>query len=292
MSRTFPVRSLTVATDLQSDSRQLLDVAAEIARTTGAGIHLLHVLEADAPRWIGRATREARLSEARTEATRALEVQVSEVEGMGGRVESALVITHGPVHAAILEHLETTGSDLLVAASHVREGRGHRLGSTVDRLLRTSPVPILVVRGEVHLPFRRVAALTDFSPSSAKGVRLAAAWLPALCGEVSDARLDVLHVGDALYDRYEPGLERLLREKLDEEVASVREEGAPEAVEPRLLWGVHPVDEFEKAASDKGYDLLVLSTHGHGPIRRALIGSVAMGLAQNSPRPVLVVPPA
>lgn len=290
MPEISPIRSITVATDLQSDSRRLIQVAAEIGRTTGAGIHLVHVIETDAPRWIGRAVREARLAEMRAEAERALEVQSSELESLGGAVESALTTTEGPTHAAVLEHLETAKSDLLVAGSHAREGRGHRLGSTVDRLLRTSPVPILVVRGEVHLPFRRVAALTDFSPSSTKGLRVAAAWLPGLAGDVSEAELDVLHVGDALYHRLEPDLERRLREKLEEEVASVREAASPAVVEPRLVWGVHPVDEIERAAADHEYDLLVLATHGHGLVRRALIGSVAMGLAQGSPRPVLVVP--
>jgi len=285
-----PIRSITVATDLQSDSRRLLRVAAEIGRTTGAGVHLVHAIETDAPRWVGRDAREARLAELRQEAEQALEVQTSELEDLGGEVESVLTMTEGPTHAALLEHLETAGSDLLVAGSHAREGRGHRLGSTVDRLLRTSPVPVLVVRGELHLPFRRVAVLTDFSSSSTKGLRLAAAWLPALAGDDPEARLDVLHIGDALYHRLEPDLERRLRENLDEAVASVREEVSSAVGEPRLVWGVHPVDEIERAAAEHDYDLLVLSTHGHGPIRRALIGSVAMGLAQGSPRPVLVVP--
>jgi nucleotide-binding universal stress UspA family protein len=41
-----------------------------------------------------------------------------------------------------------------------------------------------------------------------------------------------------------------------------------------------------------GCELIVVGTHGHGGIRRAVLGSVADHLARHSPVPVLLVPPA
>ena len=59
----------------------------------------------------------------------------------------------------------------------------------------------------------------------------------------------------------------------------------------RLCFGEYLVDTLVAVAEEEGVQLLVAGTHGHGRFRRALIGSVAMGLAQSAPCPVLIVPP-
>jgi nucleotide-binding universal stress UspA family protein len=58
-------------------------------------------------------------------------------------------------------------------------------------------------------------------------------------------------------------------------------------VECRVEEG-HPVDRLVEAA--KGADLLVLSSHGHGRMHQAVVGSVAAGCIRRAPCPVLVVP--
>jgi nucleotide-binding universal stress UspA family protein len=50
----------------------------------------------------------------------------------------------------------------------------------------------------------------------------------------------------------------------------------------------HPVDRLVEAA--EGADLLVLSSHGHGRMHQAIVGSVAAGCIRRASCPVLVVP--
>ncbi|HET9983295.1 MAG TPA: universal stress protein [Longimicrobiales bacterium] len=50
-------------------------------------------------------------------------------------------------------------------------------------------------------------------------------------------------------------------------------------------------DALVRHAEQAGSDLVVLSTHGHGPIQRAWLGSVADAVARHSPVPVLLVRP-
>jgi len=51
------------------------------------------------------------------------------------------------------------------------------------------------------------------------------------------------------------------------------------------------VDGLDDHARASGADLLVMTTHGWGPLRRAWLGSVADGLLRRTPCPVLVIRP-
>jgi nucleotide-binding universal stress UspA family protein len=51
------------------------------------------------------------------------------------------------------------------------------------------------------------------------------------------------------------------------------------------------VEALDRHARGSGADLLVLTTHGRGPLRRAWLGSVADGLIRRMPCPILAVRP-
>jgi nucleotide-binding universal stress UspA family protein len=182
------------------------------------------------------------------------------------------------------------GADLLVLGTHGRVARGNRIGSTADRVLRTSSVPCLVVRGNVRFPVRRIAAASDFSNESGKALSLAADWLEVLGG--GRARLDLIHAGNQGYRALDPGVEELCEAILEGEVTRIAKEAALDRslVNLHLEWSVHPVDGIVSALEGGGQDLVVVGTHGHGRVRRTLLGGVTVALAQRSPCPVLVAP--
>jgi nucleotide-binding universal stress UspA family protein len=51
------------------------------------------------------------------------------------------------------------------------------------------------------------------------------------------------------------------------------------------------VEALDRHVRDAGVDLLVMTTHGRGPLRRAWLGSVADGLLRRTPCPILAVRP-
>ncbi|HUG42377.1 MAG TPA: universal stress protein [Longimicrobiales bacterium] len=287
--RTGAIRNILVATDLQADSRAGVEMAGAIAAAAGARVHLFHVLE-DAADARGSA-RAALLEQRAADARRALDVQAQTLKDAGVRVGSVARAKGGPAHRKILARLERTEADLVVLGSHSREGPGRRLGSTADRVLRTSPVPCLVVRGESRSAFRRVAALVDFSRVSRNTLRLAVDWLPVFPGAGQQPALEIVHVGDGQLRALDPTVEGLLASQLERERETARKRAEGARLSTRLLWGRHPAAEVMAAAADGAYDLIVVGTHGRGPLVRALIGSVALALAQSAPCPVLVVPP-
>lgn len=283
-----PIRSVLAATDLQASSRRVVDIGASLARSADARLYLLHVIESKSVGHVPRDARELQLERRSSEAERALTMQTADLEASGVKAYGGHVVDR-PAHEVILERIEGTEADVVVMGSHSREGRGHRLGSTADRIMRTAPVPNLIVRGEARMPVENVAVLTDFSTHARRAGRVAAEWLEVLGG--GKARLSLLHVGNQLSLALEPNLEEWLGKEMEKEAGRLpRGDGAVDPTR-RLCFGKDPVDAILEMVKEEGYDLLILGTKGHGPLRRALIGSVAMGLAQSAPCPVLVVPP-
>lgn len=292
-ARPYELRSLLVATDLQADSRRIVDLAGRIAAAADASLYLLHVVETQGSRHLPGRVRDPIVEQQEADAARALESQARDLEESGVRVEKVFRLKDGPAHKLIVDRVREAGTDLVIVGSHARAGKGHRLGSTADRILRTTPVPCLVVRGEIRFPMSRVAAVTDFSRGARRAGFFATAWLRFLSGDEDNARLDLVHVDEFGTRPADDPVEDLLDTKLSREVAALTEGVGDTAPKPegRIRRATHPVEGIVSATEEEGYDLLVVGTHGHGPVRRALVGSVAMGLAQSAPCPVLVVPP-
>jgi len=51
----------------------------------------------------------------------------------------------------------------------------------------------------------------------------------------------------------------------------------------------HPVRRIIEAATDGHFDIVVMGTHGHGLLDNLLLGSVARGVVQKCPVPVLTI---
>ena len=143
----FP-RSILLATDGSEETELAARVAVELAKSTGAELHVVHVklLPLTPPypdvldwRWgedLERAEREAR---------ELLDEQVKKVEKAGGTVAGVHLREEEPAEEiiALAEELE---ADLIVVGSRDR-GRIRRAltGSVSDRVVRRARCPVLVV---------------------------------------------------------------------------------------------------------------------------------------------------
>jgi nucleotide-binding universal stress UspA family protein len=63
------------------------------------------------------------------------------------------------------------------------------------------------------------------------------------------------------------------------------------AVEAEAIVGSPVAQTIANYAAAKNADLIVLGTHGYGPVKRLLLGSVCDQLLRSTPCPVLTVPP-
>jgi len=144
------------------------------------------------------------------------------------------------------------------------------------------------------IALKRILLPTDFSESSENAAKYAREL-----AEAFDATIHVLHVVEDPYvhgwagEGYIPDLPQF-REGLARE-ANERL-GKVFTVAERERFGIKlatkfgsPFVEIVRYAKTEGVDLIVMGTHGRGPVAHLLMGSVAEKVVRKAPCPVLTV---
>ena len=144
-------------------------------------------------------------------------------------------------------------------------------------------------------PFRSILVPLDGSPFAEQALPLALAIGRAARSKV---RLVLVHQLPTIplsveaarfYTSMELAVRRSERGYLRGLAARLREPGGPRVVSALLAGPV--ADILTHYVRDSGTDLVVMSTHGRGPLQRAWLGSVADHLIRNLEVPVLLVRP-
>ncbi|WP_411963405.1 universal stress protein [Haloferax sp. YSMS24] len=135
---------ILVPTDGSKAAERAINHALDIAKTYGARVHALYVvdtsiytsLDAGADVVIDALEREGEV------ATRHVRDAAEEA---GVEIDSEVVT--GTAYRSIHDYIENHDIDLVVMGTHGRTGLSHYLlGSVTERVVRTSPVPVLTVR--------------------------------------------------------------------------------------------------------------------------------------------------
>ena len=142
---------ILVPIDSSTPSQAGLDEAIRLAEATGARVLLLHVMD-ELSFANGFETGQAYCTELlpimRRRAQALLEKGRARAEAAGVPTETALREGfRGTVSELIVEMAASWGAGLIVVGTHGRRGIGRFvLGSEAEQILRTTPVPVLLVR--------------------------------------------------------------------------------------------------------------------------------------------------
>jgi nucleotide-binding universal stress UspA family protein len=198
----------------------------------------------------------------------------------------------------ILRVARERACDLIVMSSHGLSGaRKMFFGSTTERVLRETPIPVLVTPpvnpGRVRIEearrlVRRIVVPVDLTPSSLHQTQVAMGL-----GDALQVPVVLVHV-------IEPIKTHLLRAKvpgLDAERRSVAEEALDELValrttnrpEALIVFG-DPAEEASKVVHNRQAGLVVMGLHG-SPLLGPRMGSVTYRLLCLSETLVLALPP-
>ena len=144
-------RRILVPVDYSEHSRASVRVAAELAREVGASIDIVHVW--DRPTYVSDAVMVRRPGEEHRSLSDLIrENAEKDMTDFLATLElpEGLRVTHrmcsGEPAQKLVEEARSGGYDLIVVGTQGRAGVLHLLlGSTAERLIRLSPVPVLVV---------------------------------------------------------------------------------------------------------------------------------------------------
>jgi len=263
-----------------------LRAAVELARGAGAELHLVRAY--DLPRSF---TAMSGLDPGLVDRTEAYREEVrSELLAAAGPADTVCHVRQGSPGACLLQVAKEVGGGLLVVGA-ARGARLRRmvLGTTAQRVLRESPVPVLVVRRPVARPLGRLLLTGDLSELSAAVQEGALPLVERLFGAPGTARsLFVLPWSLVPPPLEESALEEAARAELEEFLSAPLEQGYPVEAEVRVG---EPADEIVAEARGWSAELVVVGTHARGWGARLLLGSVAEATLRDAPCNVLAVPP-
>ena len=191
--------------------------------------------------------------------------------------------------------------DLIAMATRGRDYPARTLlGSVADAVVRKAQIPILLVSETCTRLWReggprKMLIAVDESAVATSILKPATAFARQV-----GAMLFLLHVVDPVAPSASAHAPVVARRVIRTELSSARtwldRIGQGSALElevpaSRVVLGAHVASTIVRVAEDEGADIIAMSTHGRGGLRRLVLGSVATNVLQRSTVPVLLVRP-
>jgi nucleotide-binding universal stress UspA family protein len=251
---------------------------------------------------------EERVREIQDAWTRTAKADMDEAEALlsGSGVTVEQVVAEGEPDEEIVAAAARRGVQMIAMASHGRGAVGRAIfGSVADRVARTAPVPVLILRppDEDVVPsvaVSRIVVPLDGSEIAARALPVASELAEHLAAPVHviravDAALS-LPMASGVFGAG-PVVDANVTDQIWEEAEAEARSTVTAAVSQLQSEGVDASGGivigspfFAISEAIEPGDLLTLTSHGRGGVRRWLLGSVAEKLVREAKAPVMLVP--
>lgn len=258
--------NVVVGTDFSEAAHRAVERAAALPFAPGGCVELVHV-------------------SSRSRAPDISDRLAAERDWLGERTATVRfsAITGSPA-AALCDHARHTRAELVVlgrtGASRLRD---RLLGTTAERVVRTGSTSALLVTRPAAGPYRRALVAVDFSESSRLALELTARVCDPSRGEILVVHAASLEAGKGtVRDR-----ERIFADAHERLAMFLAAVPLPIHGRPLIVFG-EPEHEILEIARKRDVDLIAVGSAGKGPLRRAVLGSVAEGVMAEAACDVLV----
>jgi nucleotide-binding universal stress UspA family protein len=135
---------ILIPADGSKDAERGVEHGIDLAASVGATVYALYVVEEGGNPWLSEPM-EDQIDRAKEYGQDILDDVVDRAEATG--VECHTEIKVGPrVHQKIIDYAEEEDVDLIVMGSGYRGRFGNLLGSTAEKVLQSSTVPVTTIR--------------------------------------------------------------------------------------------------------------------------------------------------
>lgn len=257
------MQHILVASDLSERSRPAMRRAVGLARQAGARLTVLHVVDSAIPKDLAHPLEVGARS--------ILADQVAEDAGEQ-ELEADITVLHGDAVEAIEKAIDDTSPDLLVVGLHRRRAFLDQIReTTMEHVIRSSRIPVLLVAKEAARPYAHVLAGIDLS-------KVCAAALHKVPLVAPGAELTLFHAHEVSFRR-----------------ESELEFATWKAVFP-VPWNLpDPIymegsvgQVLDELMARGSYDLLALGGHTRSNAGRYVLGKFASGMIRNPPCDLLI----
>jgi universal stress protein E len=281
---------ILAATDFSTRSNRALRQAGLLAQPGNAQLHIVHVVDDDQPDELVRMEKR--------EAERVLNEQMASMPELRD-IQVRSFVVRGDPFDGILRAAADVNADLIVMGSHRKQLLDIVVGTTIERVIRKGPFPVLMVNNEAQRQYENVLAPVDMVDASADAIRAA-----TTTGLIRDNRATLLHAFLPL-GKGKMFIGGADRDSIDSYAASERNEVMSElaaflaASVDRIhgRWSLRveeggPMEVISRVISEIRPDLLVMGTNGRSGLLKVLIGSVTEEALRSLNVDILAVSPA
>ena len=298
-----PLDRILCATDFSNVSRAVVPFSIDMAKKLNAKLYICHVIDLPAVSVYGEA-----VFDPVSHQQYFVDFARNEMENLlsGADIDWEPLISIGQTTEEIEERVAEHAIDMVVASTHGRSGLKRLfLGSVTERLMRTLPCPLLVLRGESskdedsprqQFPFKNVLIGHDFSRDSEAAFRTSLS-----IAQEFESSLHIVHVVEPTaykeFFKFPPSPEDPLPQDIHDSLKEGLMEMVPaEAfnwcdVQAQIRVG-KPYAALIDYAREHAIDLIALGVRGYGNVENLLVGSTTDRVIRRAPCPVLSVLPS
>lgn len=295
-------KNILCATDFSDFSNHAIPYGIALAREFKARLFLCHVIDLSSAAIYGEAV--LALEEQQKRMTKHAQEEMTRLMSRES-IDWEPLITVGNAAHEVARVAAERKIDITITASHGRAGLKRLiLGSVTERLMRTLPCPLLVVRSpergfvapaDQAITLRRILVGCDFSQNSS----LAFQYGLSLAQEFQ-SDLHLVHVIPPPrydYQRKSGEPKQEPQKELGSEIKNRLTEMVPQDAQTwckpiTVLLAGQPHEEITKYAAVNDIDLIVLGVRGYGLVESLFVGSTTDRVMRRASCPVLSVQPA
>lgn len=279
-----PPRRILLATDLTSRADRALDRALQLVHQWGSQLHVVHAVTT-APAAAMAAPSPASWQRSADPAER---VARAIRQDMGADLPGLRVhIEEGLPAKAIVDVASREACDLVLMGETRDRFVGPLAETTVERVVRTAPVSVMVVKDRVRGPYRHVVVGTDFTDEARQALSVATRLFP-------EASFMLMHASPLPHSSVLQATSQG-QDWTDEQRSRLRDDlartGLPSALAGRVHINVDtgaPAAMLRRYVQDSGADLAVIGSHRRGLLFDSVIGE-SRRIVDAVPGDVLVV---